>query len=134
VGRRPAAPVVGVGRRTDIAAGPQCSWVAAELTARRPGTLTYEAASPDDLVEARKAWANGDGEAAPGRPVVLVTDGLAGPALRRAVRAERPDAIVVHTGPPAPNGAGIEPPVVWAFGAGRVNAEAAADLLTGGRP
>jgi beta-N-acetylhexosaminidase len=125
VGRLRTAPVVVVERRIDIAAGVHRNWIAAELAARDGGAEAYDVAAPSDLAAARKAWRDGD------RPVVLVTDGLSGGELRQAVRAERPDAIVVHTGP---DGSAVDSPTVRSFGAGRVNAVAVADLLMGDRP
>ncbi|HYJ67939.1 MAG TPA: glycoside hydrolase family 3 N-terminal domain-containing protein [Nocardioidaceae bacterium] len=118
-------PVVVVEHRTDLAAGMHSNWVVAALTARDPGAAAYEADAPVDLDEARKAW-TADG----GRPVVLVTDGVAGDALAQAIRAERPDAVVVHTGP-AGAADSIGPPLLRSYGAGRVNADAVADVLMG---
>jgi beta-N-acetylhexosaminidase len=126
VERLRAAPVVVVERRrTDIAAGRHRNWFVAELLDRAAGTEAFDAAGPSDLAAARKAWADGD------RPVVLVTDGLSGGELRQAIRAERPNAVVVHTGP---DGRATDGPLVRAFGAGRVNAVAVAELLLGTRP
>jgi beta-N-acetylhexosaminidase len=126
VRRLSAAPVVLVEHRVDIAAGRHRNWIAAELAARASETEAYDVAGPNDLAAARKAWSDG------GRPVVLVSDGLAGDAVRRAVRAERPDAVVVHTGPDGSGAA--DSPMVRTFGAGRVNAVAVAELLLGAGP
>jgi len=124
VERLRTAPCVIVERRTDLASGIRRSWVVTELIARDPGTVAFDAESPSDLADARKAWDD--------RPVVVVTDGLSGAALRQAVRAERPDAVVVHTGPAGTGDAAA--PMVRSFGAGRVNATAVAELLLGERP
>ena len=121
VERLRTAPCVIVERRTDLTSGIRRSWVVTELIARDPGTVAFDAESPSDLADARKAWDD--------RPVVVVTDGLSGVTLRQAVRAERPDAVVVHTGPAGTGDAAA--PMVRSFGAGRVNATAVAELLLG---
>jgi beta-N-acetylhexosaminidase len=126
ISRLSAAPIVLVEHRVDIAAGRHRNWIVAELAARVPDTEAYDVAVPNDLAAARKAWGEGD------RPVVLVSDGLSGGAVRRAVRTERPDAVVVHTGPDGSGAA--DSPMVRTFGTGRVNAVAVAELLLGAGP
>ena len=84
-----------------VAAGPGRNWLAAALSPRTEGE----------------------------GPLVVVA---AGPSAElAAVRAQRPDAVVVVPGAPDPRWA-PEPPVVRLWGSGRVHAEAAAAALVDG--
>jgi len=115
-------PVVVVEDHTDIAAGRRPSRIVDALTARNPGTTSLSLRSLGDL-------AHGDAIRSE-RPVVFITDGRAGAAMRRAVRAIRPDTIVVWTGSlPLPASAPIDGAAVFAFGSGAANAAAVAELL-----
>jgi hypothetical protein len=64
--------------------------------------------------------------AATGRPVVFVTDRLAGDAILAAIRTLRPDAVVIDTGPAR---SGVVGPAVMAHGSGAATAAAVAELL-----
>jgi hypothetical protein len=100
--RRAGGPhVLDLTAGTGMAAGPGRNWLAAALGAR----------------------ADGEG------PLVVVAERPS--AELAAVRAQRPDAVVVVPGVPDPRWA-PEPPVVRLWGAGRVHAEAAAAVLTAG--
>lgn len=92
-----------------VAAGAHEPWLVAALRARDAGITSGPAGDPVPV----------------GRPLVVLVDGP-GPTLD-AVRADRPDAVVVHVGLPG----GWEPasPSVTLWGDGRVHAELAADLL-----
>lgn len=119
--RLAAAPHVVVEQRTDIAAGRVASPLVAEL-GERGQSITTEAVSAAHQVLMLDV---------PDRPVIVVSDGLAGDDVVDAVRAKRPDAVVVHTGPARLDQRPIEPPVVVALGNGAANARAVADLLLG---
>jgi beta-N-acetylhexosaminidase len=120
-----AAPCVVVEQRTEIAAGRLSSPVVAALVARAPATVS---------VAVRSASAVADiPELASARPLVVVTDGLAGDAVVRTVRGSRPDAVVVNVGPQRMGTTLFDPPVVFALGNGAANAETVADLLLGPR-
>jgi beta-N-acetylhexosaminidase len=117
--RLAAAPHVLVEQRHDIAAGRLPSPVAAAVAARSAAATSVTVQAAAEVAAAIAAA--GD------RPVVLVTDGLAGSAVLTAVRAERRDAVVVHTGP-APT---VDPPAVLSWGNGAANARAVAAHLLG---
>jgi beta-N-acetylhexosaminidase len=108
-----------------IAAGPRAHGLGAELSARRAGTTIVSLHEvPIDNGELARA--------VEGRPLVVVLRDAARHRWQQDVASEllelRPDAVVVETGLPgwAPDGAQA---VVETYGAGRVNIEAAADLL-----
>ncbi len=89
--RLDGAPHVVVEQRTDIAAGLRPTPVVAALALHAPATTSMPVGGVEE-VAAALAPANG-------RPVVLVTDRLAGEAVLRATRSLRPDAVVVDIGP-----------------------------------
>jgi beta-N-acetylhexosaminidase len=111
-------PHVVVEQRTDIAAGLRPSPIVAALAARAAATTSAPVSGVDDVAAAL--------EPAIGRPVVFVTDRLAGDAVLEAIRAVRPDALVVDTGPARD---GVAGPAVLALGNGAVTAIAVAELL-----
>ena len=121
--RLDGAPHVVVEQRTDIAAGLRPTPVVAALALHAPATTSMPAGGVEE-VAAALAPANG-------RPVVLVTDRLAGEAVLRATRSLRPDAVVVDTGPVRDSVAG---PAVSALGNSRAAAVAVAALLLPGSP
>ena len=90
----------------------------AALTARAPATTSVPVQGVDEVAAAL--------EPAVGRPVVLVTDRLAGDAVLEAIRALRPDAVVVDIGPARDWVAG---PAVSALGNSAATAGAVAELL-----
>jgi beta-N-acetylhexosaminidase len=116
-----AAPHVVVEQRTDIAAGRLASPIVAALVARVQATTATSLGNTGEVAAAV--------EQAAGRPLVLVTDGLAGDAVWREVRRLRPDAVVVNVGPPGGVADRIEAPRIDAFGHGAATATAVADLL-----
>ena len=119
--RLATAPCVMVEQRPNIATGRLLSPVVAALTARAPDTVSVTARSPAD--ESVAAAIASD------RPLVVVSDGLAGDALVAHVRAARPDAVVVAVGPEPIARALFPAPAVFALGNGAANADAVADLL-----
>ncbi len=116
--RLDGAPHVVLERRTDIAAGSRPSPIVATLTALAPRTTSASVGGADEVAAAL--------EPATGRPVVLVTDRLAGDAVLEAIRGVRPDAVVVDVGPARPVVAG---PAVMVFGNSAVTAAAIGELL-----
>jgi beta-N-acetylhexosaminidase len=108
-----------------VAAGPHAHGLGNEISARRPGSevLALNEAPRDNRRLVRSAE---------GRPLVLVLRDAARHRWQQAVASRvielRPDAVVVETGLPGwlPSGATA---YVETCGAGRVNIEAAADLL-----
>jgi beta-N-acetylhexosaminidase len=108
-----------------IAAGPPAPGLGSEIRARRPGSevVSLREASSDNASLVRSAE---------GRSLVLVLRDAGRYRWQQAIASDlmrmRPDAVVVETGVP-----GWRPPGASAFvetyGAGRVNVEAAADLL-----
>lgn len=117
-------PLVVTHERDELAAGRRASTVAAALSDAEPDTGAVIVSSPDDVGQV--------GSDTSGRRVVLVTDALDGGAMVQAVRAIRPDAIVVHTGPPVATGEpSIDAPAVFALGTGAANAAVVAELLLG---
>ncbi len=115
-------PVVLVEDHTDIAAGRRPSRIVNALTARTPGTTSVTLGSPGDLANVDAIRSE--------RPVVFITDGRGDAAMMRAVRAIRPDTIVVWTGSlPLPASVSIDGAAVFAFGSGAANAAAVAELL-----
>jgi beta-N-acetylhexosaminidase len=111
-------PHVVVEQRTDIAAGLRPSPIVAALTARAPSTTSVPVSGVDEVAAAL--------EPAIGRPVVLVTDRLAGGAVLQAIRALRADAVVVDIGPVRDGVAGA---AVSALGNSAATAVAVAELL-----
>jgi beta-N-acetylhexosaminidase len=111
-----------------VAAGPPAHGLGSEISARRPGSAVVSLHErSEDAAELSRS--------AEGRPLVLVLRDAARYPWQRAVASElielRPDAVVVETGLPGwmPSGATA---CVETYGAGRVNLEAAADLLVPG--
>lgn len=121
--RLAAPPCVVVEQRTDIAAGRSLSPVAEALAARAPDTITVTARSAADPAVTAALGHH--------RPLVVVTNGLAGDGLVARVRATRPDAVVVDVGPDVIGRARFGAPAVFALGNGAANAEAVTDLLLG---
>jgi hypothetical protein len=120
--RLAAAPHIIVELRTDIAAGRLPSPLVAALSSRDAATSASFVATADEVGPAIAQAA--------GRPLVLVTDGLAGDAVVAAVRAVRPDTVVVDVGP-ATEGGRFDAPVVCALGNSAASAAAVIDLLLG---
>lgn len=113
-----STPLVIVDERVNMAEGRiGSSQIATELVRRFPDADLVRA----DAADVGRAVTTG-------RPVVIVTDGLGEGAAWRAVRAQRADAVVLHTGP-LPSA--IPPPVVHSLGPGPANAAAAVDLVAG---
>ena len=111
-------PHVVVEQRTDIAAGLRPSPIVAALTARSPATTSMPVQGVDEVAAAL--------EPAVGRPVVLVTDRLAGDAVLQAIRALRPDTVVVDIGPARD---WVAEPAVSALGNSAATAGVVAELL-----
>ena len=86
--------------------------------ARAAGTTSVPVGGVDEVTAAL--------EPAIGRPVVLVTDRLAGEAVVVAVRAVRADVVVVDTGPVRD---GVAGPAVIALGNSKATARTVAELL-----
>jgi beta-N-acetylhexosaminidase len=116
-----AAPHVVVEQRTDVAAGKLASPIVAALAARAPATTSAAVAGADGVGAALRGTAE--------RPLVVVTDGLAGDAVWREVRRHRPDAVAVNVGPPGGAAGRLGPPRVDAYGNSAVLATAVAELL-----
>jgi hypothetical protein len=110
-------PHVVVEQRTDIAAGIRPSPIIAALTARAPTTTSVTVSGADEVAAALGPV---------GRPVVLVTDRLAGDAVLEAIRTLRSDAVVVDIGPTLRPVGG---PAVISHGNGAATAIAVAELL-----
>jgi beta-N-acetylhexosaminidase len=108
-----------------VAAGPAAHGLGSEIAVRRAASDVVSLHEPPQDLGALA-------RSAEGRPLVLVLRDAARYPWQRATASElielRPDAVVVETGLPGwtPSGATA---YVETFGAGRVNLEAAADLL-----
>jgi beta-N-acetylhexosaminidase len=136
--RLPGPPHV-LDLRTDAnkAAGRHAPKISDALTRLAPDT-TSSVLAPDGAGGARAsaefASAAAGLAAAAGRPLVVVVDNPhrdpAQAALLRTLVSARPDAVVVGTGLSAP-GFSLGENIVLTFGAGAVNALAAAEVLLG---
>jgi beta-N-acetylhexosaminidase len=103
-----------------IAAGDHGPRLVAALRERDPAVTTATVPDRDSVAAALAEGA--------GRPIVAVVDGPS-PALR-AVRASRPDTVVVHVG--LPGDWSPEPPSLTLWGDSRAQAEAAAAAVLDG--
>jgi beta-N-acetylhexosaminidase len=111
-----------------VAAGPAAHGLGSELSARRSGSAVVSLHDrPGDAAEVVRSAA--------GRPLVLVLRDAARHSWQRATASDlielRPDAIVVETGLPGWRPSGVTA-YIETLGSGRVNLEAAADLLIPG--
>ena len=130
--RLPGPPhVIDLRTHANQAAGRHAPRVGDTLARLAPGT-TSSVLPPGGADGARAAA--GLAAAAAGRPLVVVVDNphrdREQAALLRALVSARPDAVVVATGLPAP-GLHLGENVVQTFGAGGVNARAAAEVILG---
>jgi hypothetical protein len=111
-------PHVVVEQRTDIAAGLRQSPIVDAVAARVPATTSAVVSGVDEVAAALESAAD--------RPVVLVTDRLAGDAVLEVIRTLRSDTLVVDIGSTLRPVAG---PAVIAHGNDAASATAVAELL-----